>query len=283
MFGKFLLEIPADHKIGDIHAVHTLYDRAFGFILEEIARHQPDSVLIDIGANVGDTAAFFATYVPNPIMCVEGSAEFLPMLRANASVIGKQVSVIEAFVQATALRGMPLRFDTFGGTGNFSVVDGDAKPVNVGDDAFLSVEQVLTASQELSPEIGLIKTDTDGSDGVLVVDLIQQAPDATLFFECDTVDRLAHVPNAWPQVFGALDHGGYSVLVFDNFGLPILAASHDVGALLTDLSGYVRFQQALGHTRIYYLDVWAFPPSRRDLFDAVAQQARRDFLTPPGF
>jgi len=127
LFGKTILDIPDGHKIREIHRQDSLYDRAFGFILEAIADRAPDSVFLDVGANIGDTAALMAGYVGNPIVSVEGGEEFLPFLRSNAAMIGPQVSLIERFVRSESLRGSRLRYNSGLGTGALQVGgDGDA-------------------------------------------------------------------------------------------------------------------------------------------------------------
>jgi len=281
-FGKFILRIPDDHKIAEIHQQDLFYDRAYGFILEEVGRDNPDSVFVDIGANVGDTAAFFATYVRNPIIAVEGSPDFLPFLRANAPLLGDQLTVIEAFIRAKALAGRLMRHESGGGTGTLNFAPSEEQS-NVSEQAFMSVENLLAYAREGGREVGLIKSDTDGFDGFLMLDVLESEVSSPLFFECDTIHTIADAASPWPEVFKTLAERDYRIIVFDNFGLPVAAATRDVDKLLTDLSGYIRLQYDVRRIRLYYLDVWAFPPSQNSLFDRVCERMRTSLLAPHGF
>jgi FkbM family methyltransferase len=273
LFGKFLLNIPDDHKIIAIHREAAFYDRAFGFILEEISKASPNGVMLDIGANVGDTAAFFASYVSNPIVSVEGNPEFTTYFKSNLRHFGDQVRLIEKFIRTDALASLKLSYSGGQGTGVLSVAETDA----VDDSDFMSTDELLEEVGELS----LVKSDTDGMDGFIISDMLEKAPDVPLFFECDTTISLPGTANPWPGVFERLDD--YSVVIFDNQGLPMLAAEESAERVLRDLSGYLHLQRSVHPTRIYYLDVWAFPRSWRTTFDSVSERLRGDLLKPYAF
>ena len=125
-FGKFLLDIPDDHKIVSIHREAAFYDRAFGFVIEEISRTSPDGVLLDIGGNIGDTAAFFASYVSNPIVSVEGNPDFTSYFKSNLRHFGEQVRLVEKFIRTDSLADLKLAYSGGAGTGVLSVTESDA-------------------------------------------------------------------------------------------------------------------------------------------------------------
>lgn len=273
LFGKFLLDIPDDHKITLIHRDAAFYDRAFGFILEEISKTSPGGVMLDIGGNVGDTAAFFASYVSNPIVSVEGNFDFTAYFKSNLRHFGTQVRLIEKFIRTDALANLKLAYSGGQGTGVLSV----SETGTLDDASFMSTDDLLEEVGELS----LIKSDTDGMDGFIISDMLEKAPDVPLFFECDTTIALQGTANPWPQLFDRLND--YSVVIFDNQGLPMLVADENAAQVLRDLSGYLHLQRCVHPTRIHYLDVWAFPRSWKSTFDAVAERLRGDMLKPYAF
>lgn len=273
-FGRFLLDIPDDHKIVSIHREAAFYDRAFGFIIEAIAACSPKATLLDIGGNIGDTAAFFATYAPNPIVSVEGNPAFTAFFKSNMRHLGEQVSLIEKFIRTDALAELQLAYSGGEGTGVLSVSENGS----LDDESFMSIDALLA---EVGP-LSLIKSDTDGMDGFIIADMIEKAPETPLFFECDTtVTTMVDAGNPWPGVFDRLDD--YYVLIFDNQGLPMFVAENNAAQSLKDLSGYVHLQRCVHPVRIHYLDVWAFPRSWRDCFHHVAARLRGDMLKPHGF
>ena len=274
LFGKFLLNIPDDHKIVAIHREAAFYDRAFGFVLEEISKTSPTGVMLDIGANVGDTAAFFASYVSNPIVSVEGNSHFTAYFKSNMRYLGKQVRLVEKFIRTDALTSLKLAYSGGEGTGVLSV----AETGTLDDDSFMSTDELLDEIGSLS----LIKSDTDGMDGFIISDMLAKAPDVPLFFECDTtIPVMPGTANPWPGVFDRLND--YSVVVFDNQGLPMIVAEENVAQILRDLSGYLHLQRCVHPIRIHYLDIWAFPRSWKPTFDAVAEHLRSDMLKPHAF
>jgi len=277
-FGKYILDIPDDHRIIDIHRENYLYDRTYGIIIEEISNASPEGMFVDIGANIGDTAAFFASVAPNPILCIEGNEVFLQYLRANERHLGGQVTVLEKFVRTNALANVKLGYAHGTGTGYMTV---DAGRV-VERERFVSISDILSFIQERSSNIALFKTDTDGMDGYIIADAIE-AIDAPLFFECDTIAILPDVENPWPGVFRSLEEKGYGIIAFDNHGLPMLITNNAQAQILSDLAGYIHLQRAIHPVRIHYLDIWGFPPAWRPVFERVATILRDDLLRPYRF
>ena len=274
LFGKFLLDIPDDHKIVSIHREAAFYDRAFGFVLEEISKASPTGVMLDIGGNIGDTAAFFASYVSNPIVSVEGNPHFTSYFKSNLRYLGEQVRLIEKFIRTDALAKLKLTYQGAEGTGVLSIAETDA----LDDASFMTTDHLLSELGALS----LIKSDTDGMDGFIISDMLAKAPDVPLFFECDTtIAPMSGAANPWPGVFRGLND--YSVIVFDNQGLPMLVAEKNAAHLLRDLSGYLHLQRCVHPVRIYYLDVWAFPRNWKSTFKALAKTLRGDLLKPYAF
>lgn len=274
-FGKFILDIPDNHRIIDIHRSSILYDRAYGCIIEEIVRATPDGVFIDIGANIGDTAAFFATYAANPILCVEGSPTYTAYLRANLRHFGGQVRLIEKFVRTESLAMLKLGYTEETGTGYLSSGSHDYA---LADEQFIGTLDLLKEASSLG-SVSLVKTDTDGFDGYIVTDVLA-AIDAPVFFECETTKILPDIPSPWPNVFEVLEQKGFSLIVFDNSGLPMLLADSAKAEILRDLSGYIHLQYAVQPIRIHYLDVWAFPPSWSPVYERISNALRCDLLKP---
>ncbi|MBU0499532.1 MAG: hypothetical protein KJ558_06995 [Gammaproteobacteria bacterium] len=276
-FGKFILDIPDDHRIIEIHRSNILYDRAYGCIIEEIARACPDGVFIDIGANIGDTAAFLATYSANPILCVEGSPTYAAYLRANLRHFSGQVRLIEKFLRTKSLARLKLGYEEGTGSGGLISSNNSSGP-SIADEQFIDTVGLLKEASSLG-SVSLVKTDTDGFDGYIVTDLLS-AVDAPIFFECDTLVTIPDVPSPWPEVYEMLERNGYSIVIFDNHGLPMLLADRASASILRDLSGYIHLQRTVHPVRIHYLDVWAFPPSWIAVYERISSSLRSDFLKP---
>lgn len=280
-FANYILDIPDDHKIADIHAVDHLYDRAFGEFYRAIAKRSPRGTFLDIGANVGDTAAaILSVCSDNPVLCVEGSPEFVPYLQANLRHLGPRVSLINRYVRPPMVADIAVR--TVHDRGSAHLMSCEAPGASLDNSAFVTLDDVLKQAHALGSEIALVKTDTDGFDGYIVSALVDDS-DCPLFFECDLHMGLPEVESPWPNVFERLDAAGYAIVIFDNHGLPVLTAQEGVAQVLTDLCGYVCLQRAVQPVRMHYIDVWAFPPSWHDTFIELRDGLRREFLRPYRF
>jgi hypothetical protein len=256
--GKFHLAFPDTHALFEIQRLHTHYDRAFGPVVEAIARRAPNGVFIDIGANVGDTAAMFATHAPNPVVCVEGNSTFLPYLQANAPLLPK-AEVVASFVGLL--------------------------PDQSAERGYVSLGEVIRIAERDNRSIALLKTDTDGWDAAILEQYTAQR-ETPLFFEFDPIctvgtgGRSAH--RQWLDLLQRLQEQAYSAIVFDNYGLPMSCFDRLPASHLMELSSYCRLQAMVGMRRVYYLDIWAFPKSWHGEYKAAATAVRRTFLNADG-
>ncbi len=277
-FGKFILDVPDDHKIFEIHRNAVLYDRGFGSIIEAIGTASPKAAIIDIGGNVGDTAAYIASNVGNRIISVEGSPVYIPYFRSNLRHLGNQVTLVDKFIRPNSTASLRLDYQGGEGTGMLRPAGDSGIP----DDRFITLEQLIALAKKTVGDICLVKSDTDGMDGFIVRDVIEKL-NVPVFFECDTTVVMPGVANPWPGLFRTLSEKMYSTIVFDNFGLPVLIEEQNVEQVLRDLAGYAHLQRAIHPIRIHYYDVWAFPPKWKAVFEKVAEFLRSDLLKPFGF
>lgn len=265
-FGKFQLDIPFDHKIEEIHKIDLLYDRNFGPILESLSKKYPNDTIIDIGANVGDTAAIIRTHCNNPILCIEGGAPFLPYLRTNMVRLGRDVDVIEKFVMTSANQDLSFEYESSAGTGVLSATG--RTQAGTDESRFVTVCDLRDRQISRNSDVCLVKSDTDGFDGPILQDVMATF-NTNLYFECDPNAQISEQKFDWPDFFRMLERERYSIAVFDNFGLPMFFAARDYTKIISELLHYIELQRTLRRISIYYYDVWAFRPEDHDLFLAA--------------
>ena len=185
--GGVKLELPLSHELPFFQHDHPRYDRQLGAIAAELG-----GPVVDIGANVGDTAAAIRAESNVPILSVEGERRFFELLERNARVIGG-VEVEHAFVEGPA-RGRIER-----GSGTAKVVEGDdelrSKPL----------AQILDEHPAFAKP-ALLKLDTDGMDVTILLANLSLLAELrpVLFFEYDP-----HL-GADPVVFERLSEVGYA-------------------------------------------------------------------------
>jgi len=166
--------------------------------------------MVDVGANVGDSALQVLNATDGQVLCVEGDEYYLDFLHANADaddriVIEESLIVTDGSESLSAVRsGGTTRFEDVGATTGVATISPER----------------LRASYPQFDELRLIKSDTDGWDVTLIPALASAWRPATpvLFLEYDP--RLSQIAGNdalafWP----AVEALGYdSVGVWDNGG-----------------------------------------------------------------
>src|SRR5258708_30770630 len=80
----FRLYLPTTHALPRYQAAHRLYDRFLGVLGDCLPE---DSLVIDIGANIGDSAAALCGMGRKRVICVEGSPDFFQCLTKDGQLI----------------------------------------------------------------------------------------------------------------------------------------------------------------------------------------------------
>lgn len=195
--GGIELELPLSHELPFYRKDHPRYAENVGRIAAELG-----GPVVDIGANVGDTAAVIRAASPVPILCVEGDDRFFAILRRNAERFDPPVELEHAYVDAPARAGVER------GRGTARLVGGDAtvRTRTLGE---------ILADHPRFAEPALVKIDTDGYDVPILLaelDLLERLKPA-LFFEYDPY------LGADPVVFRRLAEIGYATVhVYENTG-----------------------------------------------------------------
>jgi len=259
--------LPWSHRLPD----YTRGDSPYGRNLIELAAALAETelgpvTLLDVGANVGDSALSVLGRVDARVLAVEGDPEYLEYLRLNCGA-DERVTIVEALLstedgsgQVTAVRA--------GGTTRFEA-GGESHPT-------VTAEQLRENNPDFDA-LRLVKSDTDGYDVALVQRIAEVWQDAhpVLFFEYDhALSRLAgNDPLAvWP----ALAALGYStVAVWDNAGVPMGRTTVDkIGDQAEALD------RPLGRRRQHYWDVAVVHSSDERAEAAVEKLVPQDLTDP---
>lgn len=212
--GKFVLQCPDDLWALEFIKREPLYDRMWASTV--LPFMDGYGMVIDIGANIGDTAAAIRSHLPYwNIACMEGDEKILPYLDTNIDIIGGDIWILPKFWEN----------------------DNDTK-------AFTDLH-----------EIELIKTDTDGLDGDIVMSFLKTG-DYFFYFEADSklsIQRTGR--DLLPDVFKTMIERGYSFIFFANWGKPLAAL--DKPKSLNEVADILNKTKDI----VAYYDVWAFPPS----------------------
>ena len=229
------LLLPLSHELPFYRHDHPRYNDAVGRIAAQLG-----GPVVDVGANVGDTAAAICALADVPILCVEGDERFFRLLERNARRLDPPPELERAFVEAPA-RG---RVEAARGTARVLAGCGElpSKPL----------ARILGEHPRFA-EPALLKLDTDGFDVPILLANLE------LFARLRPVLFLEYDPylGAEPVVFERLRDVGYRrAHVYENTGE--FVRSVELGR--DDFhSPYV------GHGGARYADVCAFTDDREGL------------------
>ena len=250
-YGPFLLECDSSHHLPKILHGRPDFGRNLADVVGALGAQEPH--VIDIGANIGDTALLLARFTPGAqVLCIEGDARFMPYLHGNTAQIGG-VTIAEAVLSDRRAQV----------SGEFVAQRGTAHVVLGAGSQVLQVQRLddlLTAYPEFSrPDV--IKIDTDGFEpailrgarAVLVaskpVVFYEWHPD---FYHLAGEDDISHA-----DFLMELGYDGF--MIFANTGELLLRVRRPGHEVLESLAGFSRTRRRVDD---WHFDVAAFPPER---------------------
>ncbi len=256
---------PEEHRWAQFRSHYPTYDFWLPELCRLVGEQLPTSAIVDVGANIGDTAALIRLHgATNPLICVEPSERFAGYLRENIQrnprLFGS-VRVEQCFIGKP---GDALALLEHRGTAQSLRVAGE----RAGRAADRPQVLPLSAVVEPSTRVGLVKIDTDGYDAEVVESdpkfLEQDQP--IIWVEVTPVSE-ADV-HRWMELTRKLAALGYGeAYLFDNFG-HFMIRIRDPGTVnadqMRDLLDYV-VRARLGRAVVHYLDVCLVPSCMQEV------------------
>jgi len=252
---------------------YRLYDWVLGELAQLLSAKYPGAAAIDIGANVGDTAALLCSRQPIAVLCIEGHPRFLPYLRRNVRQLPGEIAIAECLIGAGPGRVPLAGFTDHHGTA--SIDHAVAAAGQNADGVPVRPLAELLAEHSRFRHARLVKTDTDGSDfeilGASAHLFAETRP--VLFFEYDPTLRARGIEEARATVAALLRAGYCRFLVYDNFGHFLRRIDGDCAEQFAELDRYL-FSNLFYGRQIYYYDVCAFSLEGADVCEALESAQR---------
>jgi len=269
--GPHKIILPKDHPLDSYQRTFPRYDIALGEIARAIIAKYPHATAIDIGANIGDSAALICKYQSMPVLCIEGNVRFIPFLRENASRIGNNIFIENSFVGINGMAVDRVRIEEKRGTASIL----DAVQANKGKDTIpmRSLDAILKDFPAFSKS-KLLKIDADGFDFQIISNSLGmiRALQSVIFFEYAPNLSKKGDQESLSAIRSLTDADYYNFIVYDNFG-NYLISINEVDQF-ADLNIYLRSNEA-NETIVYYFDVCAFHANDYDLFQIVRRNERQ--------
>lgn len=257
-YGQFFLECDSSHHLPRILSVLPNFGRNLADVVGALEIREPH--VIDVGANIGDTAILLARFAPGAkVLCIEGDSRFMSDLERNTAQIGG-VTIAQAILadRSAQVRG---QFKTKNGTAHIALGEGnDLLQVQTLDDL------LMTYPEFSCPDV--IKVDTDGFEPAILrgakdvlasskpVVFYEWHPD---FYDMAGEDNVSHADFL-------MDLGYDGFMIFTNAGdllLRIRRPGHDA------LESLARFSCARQGFDNLHFDVAAFPTERLNAWERL--------------
>jgi FkbM family methyltransferase len=268
--GGYRIQLARRSMIPVYRANHERYDVALGDIARIAYGKYPDLHAIDIGANVGDTAALIRSQADIPVLCIEGDMALLPVLESNARTMGPLVTIVPSYVGPDGLTVDTAKITDRGR--NSSIVG--AVSAEGGECRLKSLRSVL-ADHPAFAQAKLLKTDTEGFD----FDILRQSMEflrdtkPVVFTEYCPGFR-PEQPRAGLETIQEMISVGYrDFIYYDNFGNFLIRVGAQAPNQFEDLHSYLAANQRFG-TVVDYFDICAFHTEDADLADALQHYER---------
>lgn len=230
--------LPPGHPLDWYQRLHPRYDTFLPVLAKTL---KPDAVVVDIGANIGDSAIPFLKRDITTV-CIEPAEEYLPFLIKNLernNLLNKAL-IIDKIVTSQTKATKLIVHD-----GTATMQSGTTEDINTNT---ISLDNILSHYAK----VDLIKSDTDGWDydvllsGIAAINTLKPL----LYFE-NTVS--ADNLSGYNQLYQSLNDAGYVQLsLFDNLGN--LIDSHSSWHTVQDLNHRIMTNKVPG---IAYLDILA--------------------------
>jgi FkbM family methyltransferase len=267
--GRHNIYLPDNHKLEQYQQKWKLYDSMLGIIARCTLIKYPLATAIDVGANIGDSAALIQQFQSMPTLCIEGNPEYYFYLEENAKIINN-IEIAHCFIGKSGEIIDLNKISSQGGTTSIVNAIG-SKGINN------SIMQSLASLLEKFPNFKnskLLKIDTDGFDFEIILnskDVIKRLK-PIIYFEYDISFGIYNysITHALKTIEFLTDLGYQKFMVFDNFGNHLCSLSSSDRKYFIDLTNYLfsNLYQS-GQPAIYYFDICVFHGDDIDIYEGI--------------
>jgi FkbM family methyltransferase len=261
--GSITIEIPLSHQLREIIKSLPQYNFNLARIAKYLGVFFEDLRIIDIGANVGDSAAYIRNYSNASILCIDGDAKYAKVLAKNASKF-TNVDVCKALVGAQTAEAN-VKLTSGKGTAYLEASDSGVK--------FRTLDNILSEFPKYKKS-KLIKIDTDGYDSIILRSCRNylEVEKPILFFEFDPHLMERNGDDAFDFI-KFLTISGYKYFIFYmNSGDYILSCESGEENLLNQLIHFFS-----GRSLDIYADICAIPAEYENIYDSITKQEIEHF------
>jgi FkbM family methyltransferase len=261
--GELQISLPSSHALPNYQSRFRLYDKFLPHLACDL---DGTGVIVDIGANIGDTAVLLSQYCSNHILCIEPDDEYFGFLERNIHDL-RLNSRVTLSKSAIGDEGLSVTLEKFAGT---------AKAIRTEEEFginLVSLASVLRKAELYDREIGLVKVDTDGLDYSILEGSISilEEKKPIVYWE-NTVETREDLLSSNSTIRGLAAIGYTDFACFDNFGALFSGGCN--AEVLGEINEYLLFQAKARQVAVYYVDILAWCSKDRDRAGGALERFR---------
>ena len=257
--GNYTILMPGNNPLISLYKYQPWSNSQIGDLAALVVNKYNDAVMIDTGANVGDTVAVVKTKVELPIIAVEGDAFSFSFLEINA-VQFKDVYLLKAFL-GEEQKKMAV---TMGKDGWNNTIIPDEKGSS--ELEIKTMDELLQQQNLFNKNIKLLKIDTEGFDTIILrgCNRLLEKHKPVLFFEYNGENMKTIKENGYTTLINLKQFGYKRVHVYDCINNLILVTTLENEDTLKQLDTYAQLDMSM----IKYYDMCVFHEQDADLSEA---------------
>ncbi|NOT90683.1 FkbM family methyltransferase [Ferruginibacter sp.] len=260
--GNFILSMPGNNPLVRHYERFPKYNIKLGQLAGIILKKYPDAVMLDVGANVGDTVAVVRSAVNIPIIAVEGDEFTYSFLQKNAPLF-EQLEIINQFLGEESKEQS---VDMLKEGWNTTIIPKESNSGNSKVLNFKTLDDVLTVSKfGRSKKVKLIKVDAEGYDTIILRGALKTIAEfkPVLFFEYnrENMDTIGEM--GLPTLFSMANYGYDRIAILDNHNRCVVHTTLSQKDIIKQLHDYADGEKGL----IPHYDICIFHSLDSDILD----------------
>ncbi|MBI5662324.1 MAG: FkbM family methyltransferase [Ignavibacterium album] len=255
--GGLSIKIPLRHDLPIIEKIFPFYNSSISRIPKYLLEKYQEYQIIDIGANIGDTAIIIKSQVDLPILCIEPDKFYFQLLKQNTVKL-KDIYYADSFVGIGERK--EINFVNYKGSARLTSSEAVNKTIE-----FKSINEIIS-NYSVFNNVKFLKIDTDGYDCKIIrnnLDFLNKHK-PVIFFEYDPHFLRLNNDDGL-STFSILVEEGYdNAIVYTNTGELLLTLSLRDKSLLRELHLYYS-----NRASDMYMDICVFHTTDNDIAEKI--------------
>lgn len=254
--GKYPIQMPGNSMQLVNYQLYPHLNSQFGRLALAIEKKYSDLVVIDVGANVGDTIAVLKSVIDVPIIAVEGDELCYEYLERNIRQF-QNVYLIKSYLGEKA-QSVIVNLEHEGW--NATIIPGEEGAKKI---TFSTLDEVIKSGGFADLMLKLLKIDVEGFDTIVLrgASEIIRKHQPVLFFEYNMKNMKAINEDGLSTLLSFEKFGYERIVFFDHKGNLVLATDMQNNEAITYMHNYISSEKNL----LAYFDICIFHRDDREI------------------